>query len=70
MAVSASAAARANQRSILDLETLQSVNDTLIRTVEEVREIHREGMAKRKQIGSEIAAMRNELETRLAATTN
>ena len=63
-------AARANQRSILDLETLQSVNDTLIRTVEEVREIHREGMAKRKQIGSEIAAMRNELETRLAATTN
>ena len=62
--------ARANQRSVIDIETLRTVNETLIRTVEEVREIHREGMAKRKQIGSEIAAMRNELETRLAATTN
>jgi uncharacterized protein YaaN involved in tellurite resistance len=61
--------AKANQRSIIDIETLRSVNDTLIRTVEEVREIHREGMAKRQQIGSEIAAMRADLEKRIAAST-
>jgi uncharacterized protein YaaN involved in tellurite resistance len=61
--------AKANQRSILDIETLRTVNDTLIRTVEEVREIHREGMAKRQQIGTEIAAMRADLEKRLAAPT-
>lgn len=62
--------AKANQRSILDIETLRMVNDTLIRTVEEVREIHREGMAKRQQIGTEIAAMRADLEKRLAAPTH
>ncbi|QNN47067.1 toxic anion resistance protein [Thermomonas brevis] len=62
-------AAKANQRSILDLDTLRTVNDTLIRTVEEVREIHREGKEKRKQIGSEIAAMRADLEKRLATPT-
>ena len=61
--------AKANQRSIIDIETLRSVNDTLIRTVEEVREIHREGMAKRQQIGTEIASMRADLEKRLSATT-
>lgn len=61
--------AKANQRSIIDIETLRSVNDTLIRTVEEVREIHREGMARRQQIGSEIAAMRADLEKRIAAST-
>jgi len=62
-------AAKANQRSILDLDTLRTVNDTLIRTVEEVREIHREGKEKRKQVGSEIAAMRADLEKRLATPT-
>src|SRR5690606_5102352 len=61
--------AKANQRSIIDIETLRSVNDTLIRTVEEVREIHREGMAKRQQIGGEIASMRVDLEKRLSAST-
>lgn len=61
--------AKANQRSIIDIETLRTVNDTLIRTVEEVREIHREGMAKRQQIGSEIASMRADLEKRLSAST-
>lgn len=59
--------AKANQRSILDIETLRAVNDSLVRTIEEVREIHRDGMAKRQQMGAEIAAMRADLEKRLAA---
>lgn len=62
--------ARANQRSVIDVETLRTVNDTLIRTVEEVREIHREGIAKRKQLGEELVGMREDLEKRLALPTN
>lgn len=62
-------AAKANQRAVLDIDTLRTVNETLIRTVEEVREIHREGRAKRAQIGTEIAAMRADLEKRLATPT-
>ena len=58
--------ARANQRSVIDIETLRTVNETLIRTVEEVREIHREGMAKRKQLGGELVQMREDLARRLA----
>lgn len=46
-----------------------SVNETLIRTVEEVREIHREGMAKRKQLSTELVDMREDLEKRLALPT-
>jgi uncharacterized protein YaaN involved in tellurite resistance len=61
--------ARANQRSVIDIETLRTVNETLIRTVEEVREIHREGMAKRKQLSTELADMREDLEKRLALPT-
>ena len=62
--------ARANQRSVIDVDTLRTVNDTLIRTVEEVREIHREGMAHRKQLSSELAGMREDLEKRLALPTS
>ena len=36
------------------------------KTVEEVREIHREGMAKRQQIGGELAQMRDEVRKRMA----
>lgn len=63
-------AAKANQRSIVDLDTLRSVNETLISTVEEVRQIHREGMAARQQLATEIVTMREDLQKRLAVTTN
>ena len=62
-------AAKANQRSIVDLDTLRSVNETLINTVEEVRQIHREGMAARQQLATEIVTMREDLQKRLAVTT-
>ena len=44
-------------------------NETLIRTVEEVREIHREGMARRRQLSTELVDMREDLEKRLALPT-
>ncbi|WP_155944677.1 hypothetical protein [Pseudoxanthomonas sp. Root630] len=47
-ALQAHPAPRANQRSVIDIGTVRTVNDTLIRTAEEVRGIHREGVAKRK----------------------
>ncbi|RMH91149.1 toxic anion resistance protein [Lysobacter pythonis] len=60
--------ARANQRGVLDIETLRMVNDKLIQTVEEVRQIHREGMAQRRQASEEIDRMREDVQKRLAAT--
>ena len=39
------------------------------RTVEEVREIHREGMARRRQLSTELVDMREDLEKRLALPT-
>ena len=67
---SAVGSAKANQRSIVDLDTLRSVNETLISTVEEVREIHREGMAARQTLATEIVSMREDLQKRLAQATN
>jgi len=46
------------------------VNETLIRTVEEVREIHRDGMARRRQLGGELVQMRDDLAKRLALPTS
>lgn len=61
--------ARVNQRSMLDIETLRHVHGKLIQTVEEVRDIHREGIAKRQQMGQELVHMRKELNDRLAVPT-
>ncbi|MDO5610934.1 MAG: toxic anion resistance protein [Pseudomonadota bacterium] len=61
--------ARANQRGVLDIETLRIVNDKLIQTVEEVRQIHREGMAQRQLASTEIDRMRADVQQRLAAST-
>ncbi|PJK01692.1 toxic anion resistance protein [Lysobacteraceae bacterium NML03-0222] len=61
--------ARANQRGILDIDTLRTVHEKLIQTVEEVRQIHREGMAQRLEASNEITRMRQDLQQRLALTT-
>ena len=61
--------AKANQRSVIDIETLRTVNDTLIRTVEEVRQIHQDGMARRKELGQELVRMREDLAARIATPT-
>ena len=50
--------------------TPRHVLDKLIQTVEEVRDIHREGMVKRQQIGGELAQMRDEVQKRMSQTAS
>lgn len=61
--------AKANQRAVLDIETLKHVNDKLIQTVEEVRAIYREGITQREQITRDIDHMRQDLQQRLSQAT-
>lgn len=63
------ATAKANQRGVIDVETLQHVHEQLIQTVEDVRQIHRDGMEKRQQAEQQLAQMRDEVQKRLAAPT-
>lgn len=63
------ATAKANQRGVIDVQTLQFVHDQLIKTVEEVRAIHQEGIEKRRQAEQQLAQMREEVQKRLAAPT-
>lgn len=61
--------ARSNQRGVLDIDTLRMVHEKLIQTVEEVRQIHRDGMAQRREASAEIDRMRQDMQQRLALTT-
>ena len=59
--------AKANQRSVIDIETLRHVNDELVKTIEEVRQIHRDGIARRAELDKELVLMRDDLASRIAA---
>ncbi|QNM98175.1 toxic anion resistance protein [Chitinimonas koreensis] len=58
--------ARANQRAIVDIETLESVQSTLISTFEEVARIQADGEQKRADAAVRLGQMKQELTTRLA----
>ncbi|MDG1581052.1 toxic anion resistance protein [Pseudomonas sp. GOM6] len=58
--------ARANQRLVIDVETLKQVQETLIKTVEEVIRIQRDGVEKRQNAEKEIQGMRVDMQKRLA----
>ena len=58
--------AKANQRLVIDVETLQHVQDTLIRTVEDVIKINKEGVQQRVEAERKIAAMRTDLKLKLS----
>jgi len=58
--------ARSNQRLVIDVETLKTVQNTLIATVEEVIKIQEEGISKRKAAEKEIQGMRLDLQQRLS----
>ena len=60
--------ARANQRLVIDIGTLQKVQATLIQTVEEVIKIQKEGVAKRQAVEKELHGMRIDLQKRLSRT--
>lgn len=53
--------ARANQRSVIDIETLEHVQATLINTVNDVIQIQKEGMQKRSEATVRLRALQNNL---------
>ena len=54
--------ARANQRSVIDVETLEHVQNTLIKTVNDVIQIQKEGMQKREEASVRIKALQGNLQ--------
>ena len=58
-------AAKANQRLVIDIDTLQHVQNTLIKTVEDVIKISQDGVQQRKKAELEIEGMRKNLQLRL-----
>lgn len=57
--------AKANQRLVIDVDTLQQVQNTLIKTVEDVIRIQQEGMQQRKAAEKQIEVMRSDLRAKL-----
>jgi len=57
--------AKESERGIVDLETLQHTNATLISTLDEVMQIQTEGREKRRVAEAELQKMENELKVKL-----
>lgn len=57
--------ARESERGIVDIETLQNTNKTLIDTLDEVMKIQEEGRAKRRSAEEELQKMENEMRQKL-----
>ena len=57
--------AKESERGIVDIETLQKTNQTLIDTIDEVIRIQDEGRAKRQEAERELVRIENELKTKL-----
>lgn len=55
------ATARANQRMVIDVETLQAVHDTLMSTVQEVVRVNQEGLAQRDAATARLQGLRQQL---------
>ena len=53
--------ARANQRSVIDIDTLEHVQNTLINTVNDVIQIQKEGMQKRSEATTRLRALQDNL---------
>ena len=56
---------REAERGIVDLETLQQTNATLIETLDEVVHIQSEGRAKRQAAEAELVKLEDELKAKL-----
>ncbi|MCR4586474.1 MAG: toxic anion resistance protein [Lachnospiraceae bacterium] len=59
-----------SQRGIVDIETLNKTNQSLISTFDEVMKIQEEGREKRKQAEDEMLRMENELKAKLLEVRN
>ncbi|MFC6052276.1 tellurium resistance protein [Acinetobacter sp. Ac_877] len=53
--------AKANQRSVIDIETLEHVQNTLIKTVNDVIQIQKEGVQKREEASDRLRTLQNNL---------
>ena len=53
--------AKANQRSVIDIETLEHVQNTLIKTVNDVIQIQKEGMQKREEATTRLRSLQDNL---------
>ncbi|EPJ7982286.1 toxic anion resistance protein [Pseudomonas aeruginosa] len=60
--------AKANQRLVIDVDSLRIAHNSLIQTVEDVMRIQREGSAIRMQAEKEVQGMRVNLESKLTQT--
>lgn len=56
-----------NERSVIDIETLEFVQTNLIETLQETLKIQREGKANRAIVAKRMTALETDLKTRLAA---
>ena len=54
------ATAQSNQRLVIDVATLQAVQDSLLSTVQEVIQINQEGMKQRAGVADQLAGMREQ----------
>lgn len=59
------AVAQESERGIVDIETLQKTNASLIETLDSVRQIQEEGSQKRHAAEAELTRIENELKTKL-----
>jgi uncharacterized protein YaaN involved in tellurite resistance len=57
--------AKANQRLVIDVDTLKKVQATLIKTVEDVIRIQHDGALQRQQAVTQIEAMRVDLRAKI-----
>ena len=57
--------AKESERGIVDIETLQATNQSLIETLNEVRRIQAEGADRRRAAESELVRIETELKEKL-----
>ncbi len=62
--------ARANERGVVDVETVKKVNEDLIATIEETVKIQQEGRAKRAAAEKELLAIEGKLKEALLRNSN
>jgi uncharacterized protein YaaN involved in tellurite resistance len=55
------ATARANQRLVIDIDTLREVHGKILRTLLDVRNEHQQGAPERKRAIAELELLRNEM---------
>jgi uncharacterized protein YaaN involved in tellurite resistance len=59
------ATAKSNQRMVIDVATLQEVQNTLLSTVQEVIKINQDGMKQRASVAHQLSQMREQLRAQL-----